>query len=297
MEHRAPTAEEPSRADAVVLKLNRHSARIRIVGEAEQVTLRAENIHSVVPGHVVALAVAKRWAWRGDAYAAAKLEGARIDVPKLGLEPLPLEGGELDDVRDYTEPYTGSDFYSKFWKKRTATPRPAYEFDGIAWGAFPDADPEDNPTCDAAELREVGRHGEARELLMDTLGRDLRVLDAHAGLGNMEFDFFPQRALVHYEIGVRIGELSLPPGFDGYLPWGRIHNRAFLRCLHGYALALWRLGDMSGAKRAFERIASYNPTDHQGVRFCLHDVRAGRSWEEMNARDEAAAAKRRRALH
>ena len=107
----------------------------------------------------------------------------------------------------------------------------------------------------------------------------------------------PKRAIVHYEIGIRIGELSLPPDFDGVLVWGRIYNRPFLRCLHGYGLCLWRLGKLAEAQQVFERILSLNPNDNQGVRFCWDEVRHGRSWEEMEAREEAEAAERRHSLH
>lgn len=299
MEVRAPTTSESTRHEAVVLKVNETSARVRILGEEGQLTFRSGDVNGVdpiVPGHVVTLLVDKRWTWRSDAYASGKVESARIDIPRLGLTPLPLDGGELEDIREYSEPVRGQDAYSKLWRKLTAKPRPSYEFDGLAWGAFPDDDPEDNPTCDAAELREVGRVAEARALLMDTLGRDLRVLDAHAGLGNMVFDRSPKIALLHYEIGVRIGELSLPPDFDGLLVWGRLYNRAFLRCLHGYGLCLWRLGDFAGAKATFERILSLNPDDNQGIRFCWADVRARRSWEEAQAEEERQHTQQR-ALH
>ena len=94
--------------------------------------------------------------------------------------------------------------------------------------------------------------------------------------------------MVHYEIGIRIGELSLPAGFDGLLVWGLIYNRPFLRCLHGYGLCLWRLGRVAEALATFERILSLNPNDNQGVRFCWHNLREGRSWEEMEADEEAA---------
>lgn len=248
-----------------------------------------------MPGHVVTLSVDKRWEWRGDAYASGKIEGARVDIARLGLEPLPLDGGDLEDIREYSEPVRGQNAYAKLWRKLTAKPRPSYEFDGLAWGAFPADDPEDNPTCDAAELRELGRTAEARALLMDTLGRDLRVLDAHAGLGSMAFDRNPKLALVHYEIGLRIGELSLPSGFDGLLVWGHLYNRAFLRCLHGYGLCLWRLRDFDGARKTFERILSFNPDDNQGVRFCWADVRARRSWDEAQVEEHPDV--QRRPLH
>lgn len=88
---------------------------------------------------------------------------------------------------------------------------------------IPDADPEDwesDPIIDAAELNESGDHAAARALLMKQLEQDLRCLDAHAHLGNWLMDHWPDDALRHYEAGMRIGELSLPPGFDGVLPWG-----------------------------------------------------------------------------
>jgi len=213
------------------------------------------------------------------------------------LEPLPLEGGELEDLKSAYEPYLTPDPYAPLWRKLTAKRRAGFEMDPIAWGALPGLDADLNPTCDAAELAEVGDPEGARELLMETLGADLRCIDAHAHLGNLEFDRSPKRAIVHYEIGIRIGELSLPPGFDGVLLWGRIYNRAFLRCLHGYGLCLWRLGKHVEAQQVFERILSLNPNDNQGVRFCWEDVRNGRSWEQMQEREEAAPAERRHNLH
>ena len=62
--------------------------------------------------------------------------------------------------------------------------------------------------------RAVGDYAGATRLLMDILCQDLRCIDAHAHLGNWELERSPARAMVHYEIGIRIGELSLPPDFD-----------------------------------------------------------------------------------
>lgn len=249
--------------------------------EDGQVTFRSGDVWDVVPGHLVTLGIDRRWTWRGDAYASGRIEDPRIDVARLGLEPLPLEDGELEDVASYSEPYLPPDPYALLWRKLTAKPRPSFEFDGIAWGALPGLDHDENPTCDAAELMEVGDRDGARKLLMEALAADLRCIDAHAHLGNLEFDAWPKRAMAHYEVGVRIGELSLPAGFDGLLDWGRIYNRPFLRCLHGYGLSLWRLGKLADAQQVFERILSLNPNDNQGARFCWDDVRHGRRWEEM----------------
>ena len=273
----------PSRVDAAVLKVNEQSARMRIFGELAQVTFRSTDLYGIVPGHIVTLVVEKRWLWRGDPYATGRIENPRIDVPRLGLAPLPLEGGEPEDVASHAEPYRLPDPYAPLWRKLTATPRPSFEFDGIAWGTLPGRAIDENPTCDAAELAEEGDILGARELLMDVLGADLRCLDAHAHLGNLAFERSPERARLHYELGVRIGELSLPAGFGGLLVWGRLHNRPFLRCLHGYGLCLWRLGKLDEARQVFERILSLNPNDNQGARLCWDDVGKGLSWETAQA--------------
>lgn len=275
----------PIRADAIVLKVNDQSARVRVLGEQGQVTFRSMDAGNVVPGHIVTLVIDRRWTWHGDDYASGRIEKPRVDVAKLGLEPLPLEGGELHDLREGREPYRRPDPYAPLWRKLTAKPRPSFEFDGISWGVFPGDDPDENPTCEAAELVERGDIEGARTLLMDALLRDLRCLDAHAHLGNREFDSAPQRALVHYELGMRIGELSLPRGFDGVFEWGLIYNRPFLRCMHGYALCLWRLGRITEAEVLFERLLSLSPDDGLGVRFCWSAVRDGLAWEAFESRD------------
>lgn len=292
-----PANAEPVLAEAVVLKVNQQSARVRILGEDGQVTFRSGDVWDVAPGQLVTLVINKRWTWHDDAYASGRIENPRIDIEKLGLKPLPLEGGELGDLRSAYEPYRNPDPYAPLWRKLTAKHRPWFEMDPIAWGALPGLDADENPTCDAAELAEAGDHEGARELLMEVLCTDLRCIDAHAHLGNLVFKRSPKQAIVHYEIGIRIGELSLPPDFDGVLVWGRIYNRPFLRCLRGYGLCLWRLGKFAEAQQVFERILSLNPNDNQGVRFCWEDVRHGRSWEEMEAREEAEAQARRQSLH
>jgi len=282
---------EPARVEAVVLWVGEGTARIRVVGADDEITLRASRLSETVPGHLVTVCLEKQWTLHGDAYASGTIEEARIDVAKLGLVPLPLDGGELEDLRERYEGYRRPDPYASLWRTLTAKPRACYEMDEIAWGAFPDSDPDDNPTCDAAELREQGDDEGAREILMDVLLRDLRCLDAHAHLGNLVFERSPERALVHYDVGVRIGELSLPMQFDGVLAWGLLNNRPFLRCLHGYGLCMWRLGRTDEAVCVFERILALNPNDNQGVRFCWHDVREGRTWKEAQERDDRADAK------
>ena len=144
-------------------------------------------------------------------------------------------------------------------------------------GADPD-DPDDDPIFESVEMKHRGDLNGARAMLMRLLEADLRCLDAHAHLGNLGFDPFPEQAIRHYEAGVRIGELSLAPEFGGVLSWGLLDNRPFLRCLHGYGISLWRLGRSDEAARVFERALWMNPSDNQGFRFLVADARAGRPW-------------------
>jgi hypothetical protein len=141
-------------------------------------------------------------------------------------------------------------------------------------------DPFSDPIGKSNDHRDSGDRAGAYKILMDLCQADLRCLDAHAHLGNLVFDGLPKDAIRHYAAGFRIGELSLGEGFDGVLPWGRINNRPFLRCMHGFGLCLWRLGRFEEAGRIFDRMLWLNPTDNQGVRFQIDPVRAKAPWED-----------------
>ena len=277
----APDPAEPGRADAAVLKTGQRSARVRLLGEDGSVTFRSPDAYRVVPGHLVTLVISRRWIWRGDSYASGRIENPRIAVEKLGLVPLPLEGGEPMDIRSAYEGFRDPDPFAPLWRRLSAEPRARFVFDPIAWGALPGTNVGENPVGDAVEFAQAGDRDAARELLMELLCSEPRCIDAHGALGGLEFDRSPERAMLHYQIGMRVGELSLPAGFDGVLPWGHIYNRPFLRCLHGLGLCLWRSGRPAEAHSVFERILSLNPNDNQGVRFCWQDVREGRDWEAM----------------
>jgi hypothetical protein len=130
------------------------------------------------------------------------------------------------------------------------------------------------------DLKDAVDHTKAYKILMELCQADLRCLDAHAHLGNFVFDRSPKEAIRHYEVGLRIGELSLGESFEGVLLWGHIDNRPFLRCMHGYGLCLWRLGGYDEAGRVFEQMLWLNATDNQGARVLVEEVRAGTAWEE-----------------
>jgi len=204
--------------------------------------------------------------------------GGPTDVSALGLTPLALrDRGEWDPAEEY---WGEEDEPLDDWAQAIMAhgKRRRFEMEQV----IPGADPEDfdsDPIIEAAERKDAGDYAGARAILMDLLAEDLRCLDAHAHLGNIEFDDRPDQALRHYEVGAAIGELSLGPTFRDALPWGLIDNRPYLRCVHGKGLALWRIGRMQDAAAIFRKLLWLNPSENQGPRFCLAAVEDGKAWE------------------
>jgi hypothetical protein len=263
--------------DLAVWAVKERAVRCRLLGSDRVITLRAGSLHSLVPGQVVTVQPTKHWRHNGHPYLSGKIASARVDAAALGLTPLALnEFGSWDPAEEYWgeegEPIEA-------WARPIVArgPRPMFELERVLPGADPD-DFDSDPILEAMELKEAGDAAGARDILAGMLEADLRALDAHAHLGNLLFPHAPGWAINHYEVGVRIGELSLGDGFDGVLAWGLIDNRPFLRCMQGYALSLWRLGRWEEAEHLFSRMLWLNPSDNQGIRFVLPDVQAREPW-------------------
>ena len=276
----APTDLDLSRPiDLVVLSVKERAARCRLPGSDRVISLRATRLWNLVPGEVAVVMPRKQWSYAGHPYLSGVVESTRIDVAALGCVPLKLEdrgmwspdehawGEEDDPIEPWAKPIIARG------------PRQAFEMEQILPGSDPD-DLDSDPIGEAVDLKDGGDGVAAWQILMGLCEADLRCLDAHAHLGNLVFEHRPKDAIRHYEVGVRIGELSLPPGFDALLPWGHIDNRPFLRCLHGYGLCLWRLSRFEEAERVFDRMLWLNPTDNQGARFLIDDLRARTAWED-----------------
>jgi len=200
-------------------------------------------------------------------------------VAALGLEPLRLEDHGLWTPDEHYWGEEGEPIEE--WAKPIIArgPRREFEMEQVLPGRDPD-DFDSDPIGESNDLRDAGDHRAAYRILMELCQVDLRCLDAHAHLGNFVFDYRPEDAIRHYEVGLRIGELSLGSDFDGLLPWGFIDNRPFLRCMHGFGLCLWRLGRFEEAGRVFDRMLWLNPSDNQGVRFLIDEVRTKTVWED-----------------
>ncbi len=269
----------------VVLSVKDPAARCRLLGSDRVIILRVGELWELVPGEIVTINPRKQWRFGSHMHLSGEIASTRLSVAELGLVPLGLEDY---DIWDPGEHYWGEeDEPIEEWAKPIIArgPRPQFEMQRVLPGADPD-DPFSDPINEANDLKHMGDPDGARSILMELCQSDLRCLDAHSHLGNLACDHWPQYAIRHYEVGLRIGELSLSEGFAGLLPWGLIDNRPFLRCMHGYGLCLWRLERFDQAEEVFERMLWLNPSDNQGVRFLIDDVRAGRSWEESVEEEE-----------
>jgi len=264
--------------DLVVLSVKETAARCRVPGTERIVTLRCQ-AWRLIPGTIVTVRPRKQWTYAGHPYLSDEIEGSRVDVETLDLVPLELrDEGSWDPSEEYwgEEGEPVPDWASAIVARG---PRPQFEMEQVLPGQDPN-DPDEDPITRSNDFKDGGDGDEASRILMEVLESDLRCLDAHAHLGNIVFEHRPQQAVTHYEIGKAIGQLSLGDDFDGVLPWGFIDNRPFLRCLHGYGLCRWRLGDLSKAEQLFEQMLWLNPSDNQEIRFILDEVNKGLSWDE-----------------
>jgi uncharacterized protein with HEPN domain len=265
--------------ELVVLSVKERAARCRLLAGDRVITFRPDRIDKVVPGEIVTVKPHKQWSYAGHPYLSGEIESTRIDAAALGLVPLRLNEMGIWDPKEHYWGEKGEPIED--WAKPITAwgPRPGFEMEQVRPGADPD-DPFSDPFTEATDLKDAGDSPGAKKILMGLCEADLRCLDAHAHLGNFLFDIMPEFAIRHYEVGLRIGELSLGDNFDGVLYWGHIDNRPFLRCMHGYGLCLWRLGRFDEAARVFDRMLWLNPSDNHGVRFLIQPIKARMTWEQ-----------------
>jgi hypothetical protein len=264
--------------ELIVFSVKQKAARCRLRGSAHTVILRTGRLWDVVPGEIAVVRPGKQWSYACNPYLSGEIESTRLDVQALGLAPLKLEERSIWDPSEHYWGEEGEPIEE--WAKPIIAwgSRPEFEMEQVLPGADAE-DPFSDPIIESNDRKNSGDTKGANNILMDLCRADLRCLDAHAHLGNIAFDHRPEIAIRHYEVGFRIGKLSIGENFDGLLPWGWIDNRPFLRCLNGFGLCLWRLGRFEEAENIFKRMLWLNPSDNQGVRFLINDVQAGVVWQ------------------
>ena len=254
--------------EVVAIAVKRVAIRCKIVSTEHPITFR--KVRNEVEGEILTIMPSKVWRYQKTHYITGEIKSKRIDIPALNIEPLALnEMGVWNPEEEYWE--EADDLLNKYFKAIIDFGvRKSYEMDQI----IPFQDPEDfdsDPILEAADFHGCGNHMEAFKIMEKILTTDLRCLDAHAYLGNWEFNSTNEpykmtvdKARKHYEVGFNIGELSLAKDFNGVLPWGCINNRPYFRCMHGYGLSLWRIGQTEEARKIFERMLWLNPMTTNG---------------------------------
>ncbi len=159
-----------------------------------------------------------------------------------------------------------------------AGPRSCFEMEQVIPGVDED-DWDSDPIIEAADLHHAGFHRDAIRILEDALAIDNRCIDAWGHLGLIAFNTRgPGPAAELYQTGIVVAEASLPADFGGVLPWGRIDNRPFLRCLHGLALCAWRQRRWDDAEAMFTARVWIDPSGSLSDLACLEPVRARQRW-------------------
>ncbi len=269
-----------------VWSVKKTGIRCKLISSQVPVTFR--KVRYEVEGEIITVIPANVWQFKNTVYISGVTISRRFDADALGLTPLQLKEQGLFEPDKETELVEENDPFTKYYLPIMAYgPRREYEMEQV----IPFEDPEDcdsDPIIEAADAFENGDIQSAYHIIKKVLTEDLRCIDAHAHLGNWEFDVpdstfeFRQTARRHYEAGLRIAELSFGKNFFDLLPWGYVNNRPYLRCLHGYGLCLWRSGKIEAAREVFEKMLWLNPWDNQGARFLLADIDAGKNWQQLN---------------
>ncbi len=252
---------EPGQSiDALALGRSGSSICARVERSAAKVLVEA-GLTSIRPveGELFTLAVRRRTRDNGFWLLQGSVHSPRLEASVLRLTPLAL----YPRIEESSGNGAGG-----------STKRAHYELERVVpkIPGFPAAGPE--VLEEIAAFWAAGDAELAELLAGELLARDLRCLDAHALLGGFFLNApleqrWTERALRHFRVGVTIGELSLAPEFEGFLPWRWPGNRGLLRCLYGYARCLERSGDSDSAWESFGRLLSLAPEDPMDVRAAL----------------------------
>jgi hypothetical protein len=256
------TVGEP--VELIVLACKSNALRCRLLGSVREVTLRTA-VREEIPGSIITVTPRKQWTHARHPYLSGDVSAVRIDASVLGLVPLRLHR-EAD---------------SKGHARRDEGARRNHAEYRLQQAPVPNGDTGSNLLVEAQERLDAGEYAEADELLTKALALDLRCLEAHAMLGTRNLSHWPALALEHFELGVAIGSLAVRDEFDGILPWRLPDNRPFLRCLHGMARTLVRLGRGDTAAAVFRRLLRLDPADPLSARAGLAALDAEKTRSEV----------------
>ena len=142
-----------------------------------------------------------------------------------------------------------------------------YDYDGEINGEFDWGSNRKDIFDRFYDADEIDDQDLAYKELLKITNDDPEFIDAYNSLGWWELNFYNYgNALNYFETAYRIGSKLIPKEFKGTILWGFLHNRPFLRAMHGLGLVYEYMGEYEKAVNIYDKVLKYNPNDNQGVR-------------------------------
>ncbi len=168
-----------------------------------------------VEGEIITVIPDNVWQFKNTVYISRETTGRRFDATALGLTPLQLKEQGSFEPDNETDLVEENDPFTKYYLPIVAYgPRRKFEMEQVIPFENPD-DYDSDPIIEAADAFENGDYQIAYTMMEEVLGEDIRCIDAHAHLGNWEFNLsntsfgtMQERVRRRFEAGLRIAELS-----------------------------------------------------------------------------------------
>ncbi len=270
--------------DLIVVAVNSLSLRcLRLPGRAITMLRPAGGVRYEVEGQTLTVSIDREWRFGHTSHLAGEVIGRRVDGGLLAPKPLELyDRGVWDPQEEFADFLEGSDpkdVPAWLLDLLDAGSRREYEMEQVIPGTdFSQSDYD--PITEAVERRDCGDLDGAFRLLQDCIEHDSRCIDAYVHLGNfragdLRSEWRLKEAVESYRAALAVADRTVPPAFDGLLPWAWVDNRPLHRALNGLGLCQWRLGDTAAAGETFRRLASLDPKDPFEARFLLRQMESG----------------------
>lgn len=143
----------------------------------------------------------------------------------------------------------------------------------------------------AFDFVDKGEKDNAIEYFKKALTFDENYLEAINGIASIYFYKDIEKSKEYYRKAYEISKTHFKGIWPDTLEWGILENRGYLRAIQGLALVLWREHEIEEAKKLFSLILKLNPSDNQGIRYCMAAIYKGMNWGEFGKLEDSCAEK------
>lgn len=110
---------------------------------------------------------------------------------------------------------------------------------------------------------------------------DPAFVDALVGLGQVAYERGELgRAAGHFAKAAALGQKRFGGAWPAQLRFSDPADRACLRAIHGQGIVAYRQGKRDAARKYFALEQRLDPADHQGARYVMRNIAAGKPWRE-----------------